>query len=764
MKVLKNICAVWIASILFIWNSYANLEDNSIEQELNKTKAQELQFDFKMKQFSSCENMEDVMSDYVKDYWKNSYRGRYDYYDDDMAIDLNTIPLATEETSMQKTTSDFSKTNTQVKGVDESDIIKTDGKYIYYYNKTDKFVYVVDAQDKLTIVKKISIPKHMNSPVLYLDENRLVVVSNGQAKWKIDRSYYFNRSTKTYTIVFDTTDIKNPKLIKLFVNDWYVSKTRKIGDYLYVLSENNFNFNYYSYKYIDDIKLDGNLMLPQSIEMSRVDDKNTEINGKKIPYEIKSWNMAECNEIAYVLPDKETLKKFDFSPAYNTISVINIRDQKEEVIQEVIAWSNAEIFMSSDNLYMTSNIYQANDYKCPVGAHCIMPWYPRGENTLIHKISVNQNKLFYKNSSILPGRPLTQYSMDQHNGEFRIITQESYPVRQTSVYILDEDMDLKSSISWLGKTENFKSSRFMWDKLYLVTFKQIDPFYVVDLEDSSNPRVIWELKIPWYSTYLHPYDEKHIIWLWYDTIENKWGGTMNGWVKVDLYEINFDKKVSEVCAIWEEKEQLECFKSSWIEVKNIQDAKTHKNYNNIFVRQKFTETIWNKGSYTEALNNPRMFMWNSIKNTLLLPVKITKTDSENHYRQVWLYQGLLALDINKDSWIKEKYRVTHIDATWLEEKRMKACESYVPKKEETICRKLINGTEYCPSQKNIYIPKYCYADSPISEYFANQYWNYRDSFVERALWIGDKAYSFSNDQIKSVDFNTWKLDQTLNLK
>ena len=766
MKFMKLLKKIWIVSVVLALSttaSYANIEDNSIEKELDKTKAEALDFDFSMQEFSSCKNMEDVMGEYVKDYWKNNYHHRY-YDDMPFSVDESVVmDKSLSTTSVQKVW-DYSKTNTQVSGVDESDIIKTDGNYIYYYNKTDSFVYIIDAKDKTSIVKKLSIPKHMYSPVLYIDNNRLVVVSSGYAKGKSDRTYYFNRWVKSYSIVFDTSDINNPVLIKLFVNDGSVQKTRKIWDYLYVLSESHFDFPYYRYDDIADVKLEWTSMLPQSIELTRNNDKVINVRGKNVPYSIKSWNMAECNEISYALPDKETIKKFDFSPSYNIISVINIRNEKEEVRQNVIAGSNSEIYMSTDNLYMTSNIYQANDFTCPPNRYCMRYWYPRGENTLIHKINIDKNQVTYQDSSIIPWKPLNQYSMDQHWDDFRIITQEFYPERQTSVYILDKNLKLKGRVWGLWKTEDFKSSRFMWDKLYLVTFKQIDPFYVVDLSDSTKPRVIGELKIPGYSTYLHPYDENHIIGLWYDTIENQWWGTMNGGVKVDLYEINFDKKVSEVCWKGEAKEQLECLKSSGIEVKNIEDAKNHMNFNNIFVRQKFTQTFGSKWSHSEALNNPRMFMWNSDKNTLLLPVKISGTDEKNYYKQTSVFQWLLALEIDKQNGIKQKYSVTHIDTSDAEEQRFKACEKYIPKEIETPCKTLINGQEYCPTKAKTYIPNYCFADSTINEYVAANYYQYRDSYVTRALWIWDKVFSISNDQIKTLDFDSWKELYSLKIK
>ncbi len=72
-------------------------------------------------------------------------------------------------------------------------------------------------------------------------------------------------------------------------------------------------------------------------------------------------------------------------------------------------------------------MYQSYDFSCPRGAFCMMPYYHRGTNTLIHKLNIDKNKVEYQDSTIIPGMPLTQYSMDEHNGNFRIITQENYP-------------------------------------------------------------------------------------------------------------------------------------------------------------------------------------------------------------------------------------------------------------------------------------------------------------------------------------------------
>ena len=253
--------------------TYAALEDNSIEAELDAQKVKTLNTDFKLKSFESCQNMEDVMGDYIKDYWKNNKQNYYRYpmmLDDVMFWSMEKSEDAVMETSVVAdnavwgaVTSDFSQTNNQVAWVDESDIIKTDGKYIYYFNDSDSYVYIVSVANK-EIVKKIKVPKTFYSPILYLGNNTLTILSSWysnqdySAKW-----YYINRNDKTYVIVFNIADVKAPKLDKLYITDWSLTQSRKIGDYIYVISNNYFNIPYYTFKSEDDIDFSVSDIMPQ---------------------------------------------------------------------------------------------------------------------------------------------------------------------------------------------------------------------------------------------------------------------------------------------------------------------------------------------------------------------------------------------------------------------------------------------------------------------------------------------------------------------
>ena len=324
---MKKYILLSLISLLSFSSVFAAVEDDSIIKELEKETVKALEFDFKMKKFESCENLEDVMGNYVKEYWKSN-KQRFNYpvlyrslWGPEMMVDdvMEESAVQADSDSSAKSvwggSDDFSETNIQVSGVDESDVIKTDGKYVYYFNSKDRYVYIVTA-GKLEIVKKIKLPKTFNNPVLYIAKNRLVILSTGYSNTDYSkRGYWVDRATKSYTIVFDTTDITAPKLTKLYIADGDVRKSRKIGDYLYIISNNRFDIPYYTFKNEEDIDIDIDNILPKRIDItktSKTSEQNLKIKNKKLPYKVTAGNAANCSDIEYALPDAETLKQFDF--------------------------------------------------------------------------------------------------------------------------------------------------------------------------------------------------------------------------------------------------------------------------------------------------------------------------------------------------------------------------------------------------------------------------------------------------------------------
>ena len=342
-----------------------------------------------------------------------------------------------------------------------------------------------------------------------------------------------------------------------------------------------------------------------------------------------------------------------------------------------------------------------------------MRWIEPGSSTVLHQFAVTPNGARYDRTGVVSGNLVTDYAIDERsNGDIRLVTQKTGTIRETLVNVLDHTFNKLGELGGLGKDENFQSARFIGDTLYLVTFRQIDPFFVIDLSDSAKPTLKGELKIPGYSTYLHPYDATHLIGIGYDTVTNQWGGTQNSGFKIDLYD-----------------------------VADIANPK-----------QAASLTLGGVGSYSEVLNNPRLFVWQKSKNRLYLPATLyTSASVAEPYRYVDVFQGVVALSIDPTGGVKEVARSTQIafDNIALEKERTAECLKYQASGIR-VCRPIIGGGEYCDSGSS-YVPTYCYADSPIGEYRVTKFWNQSDRFIDRVLYAGSRLFTFSPNMIESLD-------------
>lgn len=753
MKHFRNFFLVFL---FFLPSAFAtDIDDTSVLDAVSEKNTQTLEHDYTLSTFQSCDDMGEVLEKYMKTYWKYNKNQRYPIYN------LGIADSVSEDSALEKNTSQASwiwgeagnyyETNTQVKWVDESDIIKTDGKFIYYFNQTQKAVYIIDVQSN-KVVKKIHIPKNFWGSVMYVEWNRLVILASGYIESdQLREGYFIEKSTQTLTIVYDITDKHNPELLKLYSSDGNMTESRKIGNYVYVLSNNYLNFPFWNYKQEDDIDIQVESFLPQKIDITRTDiqkDQNLILKEKTFPYNVQKWSIADCNAIEYSLPDEESLKENRFNPGYNIISILDINDTSIPVKTKVIAGNNSNVYMSLDNLYLTEWIYEPTNFSCPADAICAVPFFRWGmQNTLIHKLSVDGMNVSYQTTGLVPGSPLNQYSMDQSGESFRIITsQRAEGEVSTGLYVLDAGLKPISTLENLAPWETFQSSRFMGDKLFLVTFEQIDPLFAIDLSNESHPEILWELKIPWFSTYLHPYDQTHLIGIGYDTQENKWWGIQTAGIKIDLYKINYNKRCGDTGLTQEENKKCE----SW-------------DYKGIIVEQLYTETLWGKWSYSEALNNPRMFVWDDTRHTLLLPATIE--DRDDNYRSNDFFNGLFSIHIDTQTGIRLEWKTTHIDTDALEQERQQACSKYsTTQEEEPQCKELLDGTLYCWAREpKTTIPNYCFADTPVGAYIADNSWKYQENFIQRWVYIGDNVYAVSDSMMTQNEFGSLSLIDSVDM-
>ena len=389
-----------------------------------------------------------------------------------------------EQSSNSITNKDYSKTNIQVENVDEADIIKTDGNYIYSLSKESIVITDVTDPNKIKVASKITPTDNGIPEDLILFENKLVAICS-----EINSPYIYYSSNKNNTIVriYDITNREEPRMVKNYKLYEPYYTTRCIGSKLYVIStgnlrkENNKIVRYYDEEYSQ-----------KEIELKNIKYlKNVETNKQTI------ISMMDLNNI----------------------------EQNVNVSSYLIDIENA--YISEKNIYLLDTNYKGNYYpkissiygiKGIWGLNDYIYDYTRNYETEIYKFNILDNgEVEYSCKTRVKGQTINQYSLDEYNGNLRVALKDS---REGSrIVIFNEKMQQIGETPYLAKGEQMYSTRFMGDKAYLVTYKTIDPLFVIDLSNPTEPKVLGELKIPGYSTYLHPYDENHLIGIGMQTEE-----------------------------------------------------------------------------------------------------------------------------------------------------------------------------------------------------------------------------------------------------
>ena len=714
--------------------------------------------DFRVKQFNSCQDAKSAIADFLKSYYKKHPYTPPMYYGHGDVLSMEkkaAVPTAQSTDAAVSVVNgpttgvgggggnakDFSQTNVQIAGVDESEAIKTDGKNIYYYNETDRAIYIVSgaATGKTELIRKIAVPESYASPELFVADGKLTVVASKYDSSANMNYYWYNRAAKTAVIVYDLSDLDKLSIERYYQIDGTLQSSRRIGDYLYVVSNSSFAFPYQTYMFedaakgtssIDEKKFANDItiekIMPKVMEIVKTaSTKDANYRGQ---YNAKSGNAAECQDIDYVLPDEKTMESYDFSPSITNITAISLKNSTEKAKTQVLFGDVGEIMLSQNALYVTSQLYFPANSKCPIYARCFAPSYFGGHsNTLVHRFGVSAASVKYDATAVVPGMLMNRYAMDESDGKFRIVTQEdgipSNPVKSSTsrysrVSILDaKTLVAKGTLDKIAENENFQSARFIGNRLYLVTFQQIDPLFVIDVS-TDTPKILGELKMPGYSTYLHPYSEGKLIGIGYDTKTNQWGGTQNAGIKVDLYDVS--------------------------DVKNP--------------KQIASKTFGDANSSSDALHDPRLFVWNATRKLLTLPVTLmtSANDTNSPYRSKDVFQGILALNIDEAAGIKEVTRISHLNTGSVSSDRTKECKEYsknivtTPPK----CEKLLGGGEYCPSSTPSYVPPYCYESATDNEYLADHIWSYNNQFIKRSVYLDNHFYAVSDVKITAHDMNT----------
>ena len=543
-------------------------------------------------------------------------------------ITTNAAASADQSTSTKSTSSaetvEYSKTNIQVENVDEADITKTDGKYIYSLSDNEVVITNVEKPEAPFVVARINEENTDYYPVdllLNKDNTKLVVIyTSGSSKYSYNYDKY-----NTYIEIYDVSNKSNVKRVSYFEipQEYYTS--RCINDQLYIVSSTNLSTYKDSYKDKLYYKVNGSEIKIDATDIYKLDDLNTRnlstISSVNISNDSSKWTTS-----SYLM---------DVTNAYVSTDNIYLLEEKYIYDEDIDEEDNQKYIRLAQKILLGafSNLIEENDYY-------YSNTYSRDWGTKIYKFGINKGLVEYKTQTETEGTTINQYSLDEKDGNLRIALTNDYESSRIEIY--DEDLDLIGETEEIGKNEKMYTTRFMGDKCYMVTYKYVDPLFVIDLSDPTDPKVLGELKISGYSTYLHPYDENHLIGIGIET-------------ETKSYRADSGRLISTTTV-------KTSMKMALFDVTDFSNPKTISSV-----------TIGDSRTTSAILENPKALLFSKEKELIAIPVnnyesEVEIEDSDDNedreeayrtYKGTRVGEGYLVYNINLDTGITLKGEVRH---------------------------------------------------------------------------------------------------------
>ncbi len=400
------------------------------------------------------------------------------------------------------TAADAGKTNVQTTGVDEGDILKNDGRYLYYLcfpegEEEAPSVRILDGQNprNLRQANRIFLPQEEGRTVtpceMYLYENFLVILVSESNQYEPDIAA--DADNKTRLFLYDISAPEEPKPVAEFYQDgWYLSS-----------------------------RLTGGRLLLWSDYQADLSDREA----------ARATCLPETS--AGVLPADRLAAAGAYGSAYTVVTSYDLATQKTESAAVCSGGGTFESYCTMDTLYLAVSDPDA------------LPELNEGiYNTGMKRAAAEATRLIAftfadglecRATGVLPGNPLNQFSLDEDGDYLRAATMVYDEEPSTAVTILKKkDLSSVGCLTGIAPGEQMMAARFVGDICYLVTFLQVDPLFCVDCSDPYAPAVIGELKIPGFSSYLHPYADGLLLGVGVGGDEN---GTEDS-VRISLFDVS----------------------------------------------------------------------------------------------------------------------------------------------------------------------------------------------------------------------------------
>lgn len=511
----------------------------------------------------------------------------------------STAAGSAQSNGASSTTPSHSETNQQVTGIDELDTVKNDGQYIYTI--TNNTVAIVQAYpttearlvskitvagtlqgifsvgDKLVVVTEI--PGY--SYPYYGGGAKLPAVGGGSQPTGIDTIYPIQSSGTTSLFVFNVRNHATPVITTRVDVNGTLAGARLIGSDVYLVTTQPV----YCY---------GKILLPEHIVNGQLEET--------VPTQVYHSDIVDQG---YSLTTILGLDTTQSSPS--------------PTAKIYLIGTTSTIYVSLHDIYLTQ------------------PVWSQSQETIVHRIAINNLAIAYEATGTVPGHILNQFSMDEYNGYLRLATtnccdQTGGPLRvaywsisqqETNVYVLDKNLHITGKLEGLSPGEQIYSARFMDDKAHLVTYKRMDPLFVIGLQDPTRPIVLGQLSITGVSDYLQPYDETHLIGIGQSGTDVAWENAVRFMgLKISLFNVADPNQPVET--------------SRYV--------------------------VGGPGTSSPAINDHKAVLFDKSLNLLVIPVEVT-AQSQNttywySYQPIW--QGAYVFNIAPNSGIVFKGGITQL--------------------------------------------------------------------------------------------------------
>ena len=390
-------------------------------------------------------------------------------------------------------------TNVQERGVDEADIVKTDGRFVYTLHANELVIAKTWPVDKTDVAARVTF-KTIQPQELYLRGNEVVV--QGYAIKPLDG---WNQG-RTRVMTIDVTDRTAPKLRRILDVEGRASSSRLVGDDLYLVHNTAVQVPprliELAQKTIANIpRADQQSLRPWEVQsrlaqtlrqvlISNVTRADLDGALPRVRSGGTTTQMA-CADL-YIPPNNVQL-------GVTSLARVSLSDRARiDLVGAMV--SGGQVYASTAALYVAAPHYS---WTATGGAEYV---------TQVHKFLLGdeRSRPSYAASGMVEGQLLNQFSMSEHNGDLRIATTDwNWQGQQGGNHLFvmrakGTTLATIGSIKGLAKGERIYSGRMVGDKGYLVTFRQTDPLFTLDLSDPFKPRVVGELKINGFSSYIHP--------------------------------------------------------------------------------------------------------------------------------------------------------------------------------------------------------------------------------------------------------------------